>query len=99
MKNRSRLNQTWAIARIELRRAFFSKRAFWVYDLALFPSLIFFGNSLHVKFHRRSLASNGLKPPAMLDSLKTGESAEAILKRVGTPSSDYEWEASRRIRD
>jgi len=89
----------WTIAKIELRRAFFSKRAFWVYALALFPSIIFFGNSLQVKFRRMNLASSGLKPPAMIDSIRTGESADAILKRVGTPASDYEWEASRRIRD
>ncbi len=99
MKNRSWLNQTWTIAKIELRRAFFSKRAFWVYGLALFPSIIFFGNSLQIKFRRMNLAANGLTPPAMIDSIRTGESAEAILKRVGRPSSDYEWEASRRIRD
>ncbi len=99
MRNRSRLNQTWTIARIELRRAFFSKRAFWVYALALFPSLIFFGNSLQVKFRRMNLASKGLTPPALIDNIRTGESAEAILKRVGTPASNYEWEASKRIRD
>jgi len=99
MKNRSWLNQTWTIAKIELRRAFFSKRAFWVYGLALFPSIIFFGNSLQVKFRRMNLASKGLKPPALIDSIKTGESVDAILKRVGTPASDYAWEASRRVRD
>jgi hypothetical protein len=32
-----RLRQVWIIARLEMRRAFFSKRAVWVYLLALFP--------------------------------------------------------------
>jgi ABC-type transport system involved in multi-copper enzyme maturation permease subunit len=99
MINRSWLNQIWTIAKIEMRRAFFSKRAFWVYGLALFPSILFFGHSLSVKFRRMNLAVNGLKQPAMIDSLKTGETAEAILERLGKPASDYQWEASRRIRD
>jgi ABC-type transport system involved in multi-copper enzyme maturation permease subunit len=99
MKNRSWLSQTWTIAKLELRRAFFSKRAFWVYALALFPSILFFGHSLSVKFRQMNLAANGLKQPAMIDSLKTGETAEAVLARLGKPASDYQWEASRRIRD
>jgi ABC-type transport system involved in multi-copper enzyme maturation permease subunit len=45
MKLRVWMKQTWTIARIELKRAFFSKRAFWVYGLALFPSIIFFAHS------------------------------------------------------
>jgi hypothetical protein len=32
-----RSRQIWTIARLELRRVFFSKRSFWVYGLALFP--------------------------------------------------------------
>ena len=40
MDNRSRAIQAWTIARIELRRAFFSKRAFWVYGLALLPTVL-----------------------------------------------------------
>ena len=40
----SAVKQAWTIAKIELRRAFFSKRAFWVYGLALFPAIIFFGH-------------------------------------------------------
>ena len=53
MNNRSRLKQAWTIAKIELRRAFLSKRAFWVYGLALFPSLIFLGNSVQARFRAR----------------------------------------------
>jgi ABC-type transport system involved in multi-copper enzyme maturation permease subunit len=99
MKNRSWLNQIWTIAKIELRRAFFSKRAFWVYGLALFPSIIFFGNSLHVKFQRMSLAANGTTKPALIDSIRPGESVDAILRRLGKPSSDYQWQTSKRVRD
>ncbi|MBP1623541.1 MAG: hypothetical protein H6Q07_1561 [Acidobacteria bacterium] len=99
MNNQSRAKQAWTIAKIELRRAFFSKRAFWVYALALFPSLIFFGNSLQAKFRRMSLSANGLTKPALIDSIRTGETAEAVLERVGKPASEFQWQSSRRIRD
>jgi ABC-type transport system involved in multi-copper enzyme maturation permease subunit len=99
MKDRPRLRQAWTIAQIELRRAFFSKRAFWVYGLALFPSLIFLGNSIHLKYKRASLSSSGLTPPAMIDSVREGESPEAVLQRLGKSPSDFEWQNHRRIRN
>ena len=43
---RARSLQAWTIAKIELRRAFFAKRSFWVYGLALLPSVMFFGHGL-----------------------------------------------------
>lgn len=98
MNNRSRFQQAWTISKIEMRRAFFSKRAFWVYGLALFPSLIFFGNSMQAKFRRASLSANGLTKPALIETIRTGESAEEILKRLGKPALDREWENSRRVR-
>ncbi|MBN1570047.1 MAG: discoidin domain-containing protein [Acidobacteria bacterium] len=99
MNYQSWLKQTWTIAKIEMRRAFFSKRAFWVYGLALFPSIIFFGNSLHMKFRRASLSAHGLTKPALMDGIKSGESEEAILQRLGKPASDFQWQNSRHIRD
>jgi ABC-type transport system involved in multi-copper enzyme maturation permease subunit len=98
MQNQSWIKQAWAIAKIELRRAFFSKRAFWVYGLALFPSLIFFGHSLQMKIHRMSLSSNGLTPPALIDSIRLGETVDEVVKRVGKPASDYQWETTQRAR-
>ena len=35
-----RARQAWTIAKIELRRVFFARRSFWVYGLALLPSVI-----------------------------------------------------------
>jgi hypothetical protein len=99
MKDRPRLKQAWTIAQIELRRAFFSKRAFWVYALALFPSLIFLGNSIHLKYKRAGLSSGGLTPPALIDSVREGESPEAVLQRLGKSPSDFEWQNHRRIRN
>ena len=99
MKDRSWLNQTWTIAKIEMRRAFFSRRAFWVYGLALFPSVIFFGNSLQLKFRRMNMSANGLTKPALIDSIKTGEPVDSVLQRLGKPSRDYQWETSTRVRE
>jgi hypothetical protein len=98
MKYQSWLRQAWTIAKIEMRRAFISKRAFWVYGLALFPSIIFFGNSMQVKYRRTRLSAHGLTAPALIDSIKPGESAEAILKRLGKPANDFQWQSSTRVR-
>ena len=51
-----RLRQALLIARLELGRAFFSKRAFWVYGLALFPLLIFVGHGLDATWKRQRWA-------------------------------------------
>jgi|WetSurMetagenome_2_1015567.scaffolds.fasta_scaffold51996_2 hypothetical protein len=88
MDNRSRLKQAWTVARIELRRAFFSKRAFWVYGLALFPCVIFFGHNVVVRIKRERLSTHGLLQPALMDTLRKGESADAILQRLGKPPID-----------
>jgi ABC-type transport system involved in multi-copper enzyme maturation permease subunit len=93
------LKQAWTIARIELKRAFFSKRAFWVYGLALFPSVIFFAHSVQTKFQRASLSSSGLTSPALIDSVQRGESADSILQRLGTPANDYQWVNTQRVQN
>ncbi len=89
--------QIWTIARIEMRRAFFSKRAFWVYGLALLPSIIFFGHGIEEKMRRQRLL-RGQVSPALMDSARTGESVEEVLHRLGTPSRDNRWESRKRIR-
>jgi len=98
MENRSRAKQAWTIAKIELRRAFFSKRAFWVYGLALFPSFIFLGHSIHTRFRRASLSSTRIVSPALMDTIRTGESVEEILQRLGRASSDFPWQSNVRVR-
>ena len=59
---RGRARQAWTIAKIELRRVFFARRSFWVYGLALLPSLIFFGHGLETKFRSERLARRGVTP-------------------------------------
>jgi ABC-type transport system involved in multi-copper enzyme maturation permease subunit len=99
MQNQPWIKQAWTIAKIELRRAFFSKRAFWVYGLALFPSLIFFGHSLQMKLWRMSLSSHGLTPAALIDSIHSGETSDEVVKRVGKPATDFQWESTKRARN
>jgi len=88
----------WTIAKIELRRAFISKRAFWVYGLALFPAVIFLGHGIEMKIRRDRLSSRGIISPALVDSVKKGESVEDVLARLGKPAEDTPWETTRRIR-
>jgi ABC-type transport system involved in multi-copper enzyme maturation permease subunit len=93
-----RIRQIWTIAKIELRRAFFSRRAFWVYGLALFPAVIFLGHGIDLKIRRDRLAARGLAQPALMESAAKGESVESVLKRIGKPGRDESWQTRRRVR-
>jgi hypothetical protein len=90
--------QAWTIAKIELRRAFFSKRAFWVYGLALFPALIFFGHGIQLKLRRERFASRSITASSLLDSPQKGENIDNIRKRLGKPVEDFGWQTRRRVR-
>ena len=95
---RDRARQAWTIAKIELRRAFFAKRSFWVYGLALLPSVIFFGHGLDATFRIERLARRGVISAAQMDSVAVGESADGVKKRLGTPAGESSWTRSRRVR-
>jgi hypothetical protein len=86
------------IAKIELRRVFFARRSFWVYGLALLPSLIFFGHGLEAKIRSERLARRGLTTPALMDSVREEESADDLKKRLGTPAEERWSTRSRRVR-
>ena len=88
----------WTIAKIELRRVFFARRSFWVYGLALLPSLIFFGHGVDAKFRSERLARRGLTDPALMDSVRKGETADAVKKRLGKPAEERGGTRSRRVR-
>ena len=96
MKQQSRWRQAWTITCVEMRRAFFSKRAFWVYGLALFPSIIFLGHNVQVKVREMSFASERITP-AQLESVHTGETAEAVIGRLGKTRRDLSRSIRRRI--
>ena len=90
--------QAWTIAKIELRRVFFAKRSFWVYGLALLPSLIFFGHGLDAKFRSDRLPRRGLTAAALIDSVREGETADEVKKRVGKPAEERWSVRTRRVR-
>ena len=90
--------QAWTIARIELRRAFFAKRSFWVYGLALLPAVIFFGHGLDAKFRSERLARRGVTPAALMDSVREGERADDVKQRLGKPAEERWSVRSRRVR-
>jgi hypothetical protein len=93
-----RTRQAWTIAKIELRRAFFAKRSFWVYGLALLPSVIFFGHGLEAKFRSERLARRGVIAPALMDSIREGETADEVKKRLGKPAGESWSTRTRRVR-
>lgn len=98
MTNQSRLKQAWTIAKIDLKRAFFSKRAFWVYGLALLPSVIFLSHSIQLKMRRDRLSTQGLIQPALLESIREGDTAEDVLQRLGKAAYDHRWQGHKRVR-
>ena len=87
MSTALRLGQIWTIARLQLGRVFFSKRSFWVYLLALFPSVIFFGHGLESKIRLKRMSSR-LTAPAIIESIREGDTEEEVLKRAGEPVND-----------
>jgi hypothetical protein len=95
---RGRARQAWTIARIELRRVFFARRSLWVYALALLPSVIFFGHGVETKFRSERLARRGVTTAALMDSIREGESAEDVKKRLGKPAEERWSTRSQRVR-
>jgi hypothetical protein len=95
---RGRARQAWTIAKIELRRAFFAKRSLWVYALALLPSVIFFGHGLEAKLRIDRLTRRGVITPALMDSVREGETAEDVKKRLGKPAGEHSGVQIRRVR-
>ncbi len=90
-----RMRQAWTIARIEMRRAFLSKRAFWVYLLAILPAVIFIGHGLEMKFRENRYAGRGVTPTEVVDSFTKGEKLEDVLKRAPKPVEDHNWSFRR----
>jgi ABC-type transport system involved in multi-copper enzyme maturation permease subunit len=80
-----RLKQVWTIARLQLRRVFFSKRSFWVYLLALFPSVIFIGHGIDIKLKQKRW---GITSPAAIEAIREGDTQEEVLQRAGRPVRD-----------
>jgi len=95
----SRGAQAWTIARLELRRVLFAKRGLWVYGLALLPSVIFFAHGLDVKIRSERLGRRSLTSPALMDTIRVGELADEVKKRVGKPAEERWSVRSQRVRE
>jgi hypothetical protein len=95
VSNSERFRQALIIARLEARRAFFSKRAFWVYLLALFPTVIFVGHGIEVKFRKARYDRIGISAPAVLDRIEKGDTAEQVLAGAAEPVRDFRWRRRR----
>lgn len=83
-----RLTQISTIARLQLRRVFFSKRSFWVYLLAFFPAVVFFGHGIEVKMNQSRWGSK-VTPAAVLQSIREGDTDQSVIERAGEPARDF----------
>lgn len=91
MTNAFRFRQALLIARLELGRTFFSKRAFWVYLLALFPAVLFFGHGLAVKWRTQEW-SRQIISADLYESVADGDTIESVRARLGPPVRENRWE-------
>jgi ABC-type transport system involved in multi-copper enzyme maturation permease subunit len=87
--------QAWEIARIELRRAFFSKRAFWVYLLALFPAVLFIGHGIAVKYRGGRMRARQVVQAALIEKVPDGASPSQVIALLGQPAEDDEYRVNR----
>ncbi len=90
--------QVLTIARLEMRKAFFSRRGLWVYLLALFPAVIFLGQGLNVKWKRQRWSSQ-ITEKARIDSVQIGDRAADVRTRLGRPLRDFDYRSRRNDND
>ena len=95
-----RLRQALLIAHLELSRAFFSKRAFWVYGLALFPTIIFVAHGLDVTWKRQRWAASSITREQM-DRVTGGQTLEEVAQKLGKPIRQGRWgdDDNKRVHD
>lgn len=80
--------QIWTIARLELSRVFFSRRSFWVYLLAIFPSVIFLGHALEANLRAKRFSSERQASVEAVNRIQPGMSDEQVLSLLGKPIQD-----------
>jgi hypothetical protein len=84
----TRGRQVWTIAKIELRRVFFARRGLWIYALALLPFVMFVGHGVDVGLRRDRLTARGLTNPALMATIRDGESIAGVKERLGPPAEE-----------
>ena len=87
--------QIVTIARLEMSKAFFSKRGLWVYLLALFPAVIFLGHGLDVKWKKQRW-SERITDRALMETAHVGDSASDVRMRLGPALVDRDSVRRRR---
>ncbi len=92
------LKQAWTIARLEMRRAFFSKRSFWIYILAIFPAFIFFGRAIELSYKQQRYQSRGAISAREMDSITKGENIDKLVSRLPKTVEDRDFTIRRRER-
>lgn len=95
---RDRARQAWTIATIELRRVFFAKRSLWVFGLALLPAVIFFGHGVETRIQSERYTRDDVVTPALMDSVREGESADEVKARLGKPARERWSVRTNRVR-
>lgn len=88
--------QIWLIARLELGRVFFSRRSFWVYLLALFPTVLFLGHAFSVEMKKQRWAGAREVRPEIVARMEPGLTEAQVLEMAGQPSQDRS--VQRRVR-
>lgn len=83
-------DQIVTIARLELGRVFFSKRSFWVYLLALFPSVIFLGHAIDSSVKAKRWGGDRQTPAAVLEQVQIGMTDEQVLALAGKPLESFQ---------
>ena len=94
MNTADRLRQIWTIARLQLRRVFFSRRSLWVYGLALFPTVIFFVYGLQMKIMQARWADQAT-PVSVLESIRERDLDTEVLEKAGQPLEDRQYTRKR----
>lgn len=90
MNNIFRFRQTRAVAQLQLRWVFFSRRSFWVYLLAFFPTVVFLGHGIKLKIDHQWMSSQ-ITSAALLESISKDDAAQDVIEIAGSPLIDRKW--------
>ena len=80
--------QAVTIARLEAKKAFFSKRGLWVYLLAFFPAVIFAGHAIEVKYKQGQWSSQRTVDARVLENLPAKADYDEVRTQLGDPVSE-----------
>jgi ABC-type transport system involved in multi-copper enzyme maturation permease subunit len=92
--NSSSWTQILAIIRLEVWKAFFSRRSLWIYLFALAPVLLFAANSIYAPREQARLARIAEAhplAPADLAAVTRGMSNSMVLAKLGDPYERRVW--------